>query len=300
MGYKGDPLLGKRPSWTKDGTISVFRKLEQDVATFNKYCEDNGPRWKEFVPPEHQSENLTDEEGVELFGAKLVGRWKSGAPIAKCHFRDDKEVANNPDQNNNFDYVVHDVQGISSNEPSDYFCPFTAHTRKTAPRNLDPYMNKQFLESSAIVWAGLPYGPEFAKEPETKRGLLFTCYMSHLDSGFVRQATGFANNDFFPVTSLVPRSQGQDPIIGGPPAKGSSTEPRPVIPIGTPSYENGDQVDLRVEGEQGKVVQVVGFAKVSDSQARPPPGVPNPFFVTSRGGEYFFVPSISTLKYWSG
>ena len=44
--------------------------------------------------------------------------------------------------------------------PSDIRCPFIAHTRKTAPRNLDPYVNKTLLESSLVVRAGMPYGKE--------------------------------------------------------------------------------------------------------------------------------------------
>lgn len=40
-----------------------------------------------------------------------------------------------------------------------------------------------------------------------RRGLLFNCYSSSLDSGFIRQ-TGFAGNDFFPLTSLVPEKHG--------------------------------------------------------------------------------------------
>lgn len=44
---------------------------------------------------------------------------------------------------------------------------------------------------------------------EVKRGLLFNCYMSSLDSGFVRQTVGYADNDFFPITSLVPKKHGK-------------------------------------------------------------------------------------------
>jgi deferrochelatase/peroxidase EfeB len=64
-------------------------------------------------------------------------------------------MAHNPLENNNFDYTV---PGVT--EPTDQFCPFTAHVRKTAPRNLDPYLSKQFLEAGSILRAGLPYGPE--------------------------------------------------------------------------------------------------------------------------------------------
>lgn len=69
-------------------------------------------------------------------------------------------MAIDPDRNNDFDYVVRDNPNISPNMPSDYYCPFTAHTRKTEPRNLDPYVSKRFLESGSIVRGGLPYGGE--------------------------------------------------------------------------------------------------------------------------------------------
>jgi hypothetical protein len=48
---------------------------------------------------------------------------------------------------------------------------------------------------------------KFQLDPKD-RGLLFNCYASHLDSGFVRQTTGFGNNDFFPITSLTPTNHG--------------------------------------------------------------------------------------------
>lgn len=258
MGHPGDPVLDdpnikvKRPSWTKDGTMLVYRQLSQDVVGFENYVAEKGKDWKNFVPGGPDGNHPPDIDGPGLFGARLIGRWKSGAPLAKCPFKDDQAMADDPDRNNDFDYVVRDVPTISADGPSDYYCPFTIHTRKTAPRNLSPYIDPKFLESSSIVRGGLPYGPEVTDDERRKysladpnnyqrRGLLFNCYSSSLDSGFIRQ-TGFAGNDFFPMTSLVPEKHGQDPILGS----GS-----------------------------------------------------NDFFVTSHGGEYFFVPSISTLNSWA-
>jgi len=85
MGYPGDPVLDdprvevKRPSWTKDGTILVFRKLEQSVIPFEEYLAKNGRRWREFIPGGEASvsQPLSDQEGADLFGARLLGRWKS-------------------------------------------------------------------------------------------------------------------------------------------------------------------------------------------------------------------------------
>ena len=49
----------------------------------------------------------------------------------------------------------------------------------------------------------------------------------------------------------------------------------------------------------GEKISVTGFAGVKAAGAVDPPGVPQEFFVTSHGGEYFFVPPISTLKMWA-
>ena len=84
-GYKGDPIVDdpnaavKRPAWAKDGTMMAFRKLQQFVPEFDDYLAKNGKRWKEFSPG-GVSDNLTDQEGAELWGARMIGRWKSVSP----------------------------------------------------------------------------------------------------------------------------------------------------------------------------------------------------------------------------
>lgn len=79
VGYAGDPLFDKRPEWARGGTFMVYRRWEQDVEGFNNYLAFNGKRWREFVPPVplEPGETLTDEQGAELFGARLFGRFKS-------------------------------------------------------------------------------------------------------------------------------------------------------------------------------------------------------------------------------
>ena len=63
--------------------------------------------------------------------------------------------------------------------------------------------------------------------------------------------------------------------------------------------KDGEQINLSLTTSDGLRISVSGIAQVRPTSAADPPGVPNPFFVTSHGGEYFFVPPISTLKAWA-
>lgn len=70
MGQPGDPV-SVRPSWAKNGSILVYRQLEQLVPEFDKFKHDNA-----LLPV-----FLGIEKGAELLGARLFGRWKSGEAL---------------------------------------------------------------------------------------------------------------------------------------------------------------------------------------------------------------------------
>lgn len=88
-----------------------------------------------------------------------------------------------------------------------------------------------------------------------------------------------------------PHSIGQDSIIG-------AAEPPPTLvqvrAVGG-KIPDGD-ITLEVENNppDANVVTVDGFAK-----PRLQPVVQPQFFVQVRGGDFFFVPSVSTLRLWS-
>ena len=65
LGREGDTV--QRPSWALDGSLLSFRYLSQLVPEFNKFLKDN------------PVSGLPKEQGSELLGARLIGRWKSGA-----------------------------------------------------------------------------------------------------------------------------------------------------------------------------------------------------------------------------
>jgi deferrochelatase/peroxidase EfeB len=66
-----------RPTWAKDGSFLVFRQLEQLVPEFNKFLTDNP-----IV-----EDGLTAQQGSDLLGARMVGRWKSVcSSLYRCFF----------------------------------------------------------------------------------------------------------------------------------------------------------------------------------------------------------------------
>lgn len=293
LGYPGDPLVDnplgpQRPDWARDGSFMVFRKLEQDVKGWNNFVAKSAKYWQGFtpVPDEIQPPFKDDDEKANFVGAALVGRWKSGAPIQLAHFRDDPSLATE-DNANNFDYSVPGVV-----LPTNRYCPFNSHTRKTAPRNLDPYLTRKYLELSLIARSGIPYGKEIDVAPTEERGLLFVCYQSALDNGFVRQTVGFSSNDFFPTTDVLPQNHGQDPITGSNP---KVTVVDDAIALNK-KPESGQVTLAVVDSNTSEKYLVTGFPQqVNDTVDKYTPD----FFVTSHGGEYFFVPSIPTLTAWS-
>jgi deferrochelatase/peroxidase EfeB len=75
VGETGDSVA--RPAWAKDGSFLVFRQLKQLVPEFNKFLTDNPIR----------EPGLTAQQGSDLLGARMVGRWKSVSrnPIVVNH-----------------------------------------------------------------------------------------------------------------------------------------------------------------------------------------------------------------------
>lgn len=66
LGREGDDPT--RPSWALDGSFLSFRYLFQLVPEFNTFLKNNPITIT----------GLSKEQGSELLGARLVGRWKSG------------------------------------------------------------------------------------------------------------------------------------------------------------------------------------------------------------------------------
>ncbi len=73
----------------QNGTYIVFRKLHTRVAAYRRYLRDKA----------------SSREDEALLGAKMVGRWQSGAPLALAPDRDAPELGADEARNNAFLYA---------------------------------------------------------------------------------------------------------------------------------------------------------------------------------------------------
>ena len=157
LGYPGEagvPLAMVQPDVLgRNGTFLGLRKYQTRVGTFNRFLRDNAQ---------------TDEER-ELLAAKLVGRWRSGAPLTLVQGNDDSALGADPQRNNDFTYA---------NDPEGRQAPLGCHMRRMNPRDTkmpvltDVNLHRIIRRSTTF---GAPYDPNVFSESEDKspRGLYF-------------------------------------------------------------------------------------------------------------------------------
>ncbi len=218
LGYL-DETGGMAPMPTPDilgrnGTYVAFRKLHQRVAAFRQYLRSH-------------SSNPAQEE---LLAAKMVGRWRSGAPLALSPDADDPALGADPKRNNDFLYHDNDLKGLR--------CPFGSHIRRANPRDAfkDELVGVNRLHR--MIRRGTSYGPPLPEgvleDDGAERGLVFTFVGAHLKRQFEFVQTQWINSGTF-----LGAPHEKDPLVGGNDATGQFMMPK--LPIrrrfdGLPSF----------------------------------------------------------------
>ncbi len=185
------------PGWMENGTFQVWRRLVQDV-----------PAW--WAQVEQSCGGLPDDESLspDLLAAKLMGRWRSGTPLAHAPARDNRS-ARDAGEDNDFDY---------SDDPLGHATPRFAHVRKMNPRDDARFESNR----RRILRRGIPFGPTFdpaggrGHGVDAERGLLFNAYMASIEEQFEFLQQAWANFTHFPavVDGVTPEDDGADPVIG--------------------------------------------------------------------------------------
>ena len=254
----------------RNGTYLVLRDLRQDVRSF----------WQ-FIY--HQAD--ADPAAFDKIAATFVGRTRCGDPLAAIQEQAIPGIGTDPDQiyQNQFTFD-RDVTGAR--------CPFGAHVRRANPRNTDfpgrptgfarllamlGFSRNRFrddLMSSVrfhrILRRGREYGsglsPADALTPappnDPERGLRFVC----LNANILRQFE-FVQSAWMMNTKFSGLTGESDPLLG-------NRQAIPGCPV-TGDFNMPQERDLR--------------RRIS--------GLPQ--FVTVRGGAYFFLPSLSVVRYFA-
>ena len=186
----------------RNGSYVVFRKLHQDVAGFRRYLRANA--------------SGADDE--ELLAAKMMGRWRSGAPLALCPMHDDPALGADPSRNNAFLYRADDATG--------YKTPTGSHVRRCNPRDAEV---AGVVRLHRMIRRGAVYGPPLPagvlEDDGADRGLMFAFVGAHLKRQFE-----FVQSEWVNGGEFLGLGDAKDPVAGAADGRGSFSIPRRPIP----------------------------------------------------------------------
>jgi Dyp-type peroxidase family len=237
LGYPGEagvPLPMPSPDVLgRNGTFAGLRKYQSRVGTFNRFLR----------------EHAGTEQDRELLAAKLVGRWRSGAPLTLAPDQDDPELGADPRRSNDFTYAA---------DPDGRQVPLGAHMRRMNPRDTklailtDVNVHRIIRRSTTY---GAPYDPDAIspQDDETPHGLYFTFI-----SAKAMATLEFLQQEWINNGNFMSLGTERDPNVGLQQDGATFTIPR-------------DPVRRRIHGIET--------------------------FNVLRGGEYFFLPSLSALSW---
>lgn len=284
------PPAAPPPEFTHNGTFFAFRKLHENVGSFEAVLKEEAVRYAKVMGIEHE------EEAIETLRAKMCGRWSDGVPLAvvpdytswiefgkKQGWRDEKGALHKTmdaslkhyayirsKEARNFRYAD-DMEG--------YKCPVGAHMRRVNTRDyldplnktgIDPQTGKPQANPDAtttlnkrrrILRRGLPYGPLKSEgtTDETEQGVIMIVMGASLfrQFEFVQQQWIQYGLDFHEGNNTCP-------MLG--------------------NHEHHSRFTIPSDPETGKPPYVM--TKLRN-------------FVECRGGDYFFVPSMIALRMMS-
>lgn len=277
LGHKDEALeLPEAPSpglLARNGTYLVYRKLHQNVASFDAYLRSVGE---------------TFPGGPEALAAKFVGRWRNGAPLASfptestakdfaadwqrakaevlaARTADERQVAKDKFAKLNVRFTAFDY----TDDLAGGRCPVGAHIRRANPRAALQFGQEGAFETPGaisnrrrLLRRGLPYGDSTVRSDDGDHGVIFMALNASIrrQFEFVQQQWMNYGNDF-------QLANDKDPIVGN----------QGLTPSGAPDGSMTIQADPKADAAPFFCNQL-------------------PRFVTTRGGEYFFMPSLTALR----
>jgi Dyp-type peroxidase family len=217
----------------RNGTYVGFRKYQSRVGAFNRFLLAHG----------------STEAERELLAAKLVGRWRSGAPLTLASEVDNPALGADPHRNNDFNY---------SDDPRGRQAPFGCHIRRMNPRDTK-LTRLTDVKLHRLIRRGTTYGPPYdpnalsEADDQVPRGAIFLFI-----SAKAMATIEFLQQEWINDGNFMRLGDERDPIIG-----------------------------LQQEGAAFTIPKEPVRRRVHSIET----------FNVLRGGEYFFMPSLSALKW---
>ena len=269
----------------RNGTFMAYRKLHQNVKSFHNVVEEEAKSYAKIM-------DIEVLEAIETLYAKMCGRWRDGVPLSVVPTYDEWVefgVKNNlhPEDKNALDTVENltaQIDYIRSPEASNFRfgddsmgfkCPVGAHLRRVntrdylSPRNKfgadqrgeqyeNPKANAALNKRRRILRRGLPYGKPMADNvtDDTQQGVIMLIMGASISRQFE-----FVQQQWIQYGLDFNQGNNTCPLLG--------------------------DHDLHKR-----------FTITSDPKSGKPPYVMSKLksFVECRGGDYFFIPSMSALR----
>ncbi len=207
----GAPLAVPQPEVLgRNGSFIVLRKYHSRVGAFNDFLRSHAD----------------DAQAQEKLGAKMFGRWRSGAPLTLCPDADDPALGADPARNNDFDFSE-DKQGL--------LCPYASHMRRLNPRDSQLTIMTD-VNIHRIIRRSSTFGPKWTDavtatdDAAADRGIFFIFI-----SARAFDTIEFLQQEWINRGNFIDLGEERDPVVGLHPEPGTFTIP-------------ADPVRRRVEG----------------------------------------------------
>jgi Dyp-type peroxidase family len=255
-------------NFSRNGTFMAYRKLHQNVAAFNAFMKETSARFGAVF-------GISDpSDALETLKAKIAGRWSDGVPLALAPTAAEWRAFNSkyPDVSPETDPAGYNARGRAvirfayGDDIQGLRCPVTSHMRRVNTRDGMAPTGKEgsvLNNRRRILRRGLPYGDSSQGVPDTaEHGIVMLVVCANLFRQFE-----FVQQQWINYGLDANAGNDTDPLVGNH-SPGTKTCPKAKFVI--PSDPNTGRPPFIIEGI--------------------------PQFVETRGGEYFFVPSMTALR----
>jgi Dyp-type peroxidase family len=231
----------------RNGTFMVFRKLHENVKSFNDYFDGAAAVYA-------KANNVPVADACAILKAKMAGRWEDGVPVEVAptiaewnQFKKDHENDDTDWAYTNFTYAA---------DPDGTRCPVASHMRRANTRDDLNLRSSALNNRRRILRRGQPYG-KTTMDDEGDHGIIFLIMCADLARQFE-----FVQQQW--INYGLDANAGNDtcPIVGN--RRGGDS--KFIVPVDPKS----DAVPFVAAGL--------------------------PQFVETRGGDYFFLPSMTALR----